>query len=470
MASKVEVEITGKDTLSPALSKVEMGFAKLKTGAEGNAKGIRQLDNTFQDAMKSSLGLTGATGQLAGALIEFIPGGLVVGAVIGGIAMMVTHFNKLEEAQKKAQDANAELGIQLLKMQGNDVAAAQLGKLYAGEDLQKAKFALDELNEKAKITKFVFSSIVDAEAAGLIKVSQEAVRNAQIKYDIAQFALTQAKENKTKEAADAVKDATAARNKAKKDLEDAGRDARDAAKKAADEKHAATLFAWHQTNNAIAELERKAKGASTTRFMGLAGLGAAPAVVPPNSIKEKLGAIPVGLTADQQEKQKTMDKEQADRMANTSNLVYGIADAYQLLFATIGQGGAAYAQLGQAFSRMIGDMAKKKMMFELGEGISALFTPGMQASAAGHFKAAAIFGALAGLASAGGSAIGANNQGSRRDPNSNLGDPRGLEMGSVTINIVGGGLLDMNNPDTQRSFVKAIESIGNKRVVVSGGK
>ena len=464
MAPKVEVEIGGKDTLSPVLSKAEMGFARLKAGVEGNSKGIRQLDNTFQNAIQSFTGLTGATGQLAGALIEFIPGGLVVGAVLGGIALMIAHFKKLEEAQKNAKTATEELYLKLLEAQGKNIEANTIRAVNAEKEYRKAKQeSADGLLKYNKAVQKYGENEKDI-------VKQLVLKNAKFTYDALKEKEQQAYlaaatslenlktsgENELASQADIIARSKNAAKKARDEEEKAD-------KKAEDEKYAATLFAWNQTNNAIAELDRKAKGASTTRFMGLAGLGAPPAVVPPGSIVRNAAEPFMGLTAEEQ-------KEQADRMANTSDLVYKIADAYELLFATIGQGGAAYAQLGQAFSRMIGDMAKKKMMFELAEGISALFTPGMQASAAGHFKAAALFGALAGLASAGGSAIGATNQGSRRDPNSNLGDPRGLEMGTTTINITGGGFLDMNNPDTQRSFVNAIQAIGNKRVVVVGGR
>ena len=140
MSANLTVDIgVGKDTLSPGLSKVEMGFAKLKASAEGNAKGIRQLDNTFQNAIQSFTGLTGATGQLAGALIEFIPGGLVVGAVLGGVALMIAHFKKLEEAQKNAKTATEDLYLKLLEAQGKNIEANTIRAANAQKKYTTAK-------------------------------------------------------------------------------------------------------------------------------------------------------------------------------------------------------------------------------------------------------------------------------------------------------------------------------------------
>ena len=44
-----------------------------------------------------------------------------------------------------------------------------------------------------------------------------------------------------------------------------------------------------------------------------------------------------------------------------------------------------------------------------------------------------------------------------------------MAQGYVYINLTGGSLLDMSNIDTQRSFLKAIETLTNKRAIVIGG-
>jgi len=109
----------------------------------------------------------------------------------------------------------------------------------------------------------------------------------------------------------------------------------------------------------------------------------------------------------------------------------------------------------------------------LGEGFFAAANPFTAASAPGYFASAAKFFAGAALAGAGSRAVsgggaGAGGIGANGGAfnNSQLGRNNFSTQQPLTI-VIQGGLLDMSNPDTQRSFVGALETVSNRRIKLS---
>jgi hypothetical protein len=158
-----------------------------------------------------------------------------------------------------------------------------------------------------------------------------------------------------------------------------------------------------------------------------------------------------------------------------------LQDGFANAFEAIGQGGNAFGELGKAAKNAVaqaagaeGRLAFGRGLAELAKAISNPVTAPKSLAAAGKFFAAGAFlstlagtlggsGGRGGAGGAGGGGIG----GAGGLNNSSLGQT-GAGQGTVTINITGGGILDMTNADTQRSFVRALESVTNKRAVILG--
>lgn len=131
---------------------------------------------------------------------------------------------------------------------------------------------------------------------------------------------------------------------------------------------------------------------------------------------------------------------------------------------------AAYSSLlfGDSFNEAIGQMlvglgrqAAVQSLMELAKGTAALFTPGGQAAAAGHFKASALFAGASAAAGLAGKAMGGGGSASGGGTASPTGTPQTapapererVEETSMTFNINFGGAVIY---DTQRAAEQAL--------------
>jgi hypothetical protein len=169
------------------------------------------------------------------------------------------------------------------------------------------------------------------------------------------------------------------------------------------------------------------------------------------------------------------------RLNNYALLATAGAEAFELMFSVIGQGGNALKNLGRGFIQLTSGLAKSKAAeniayaienFAKAIGFTATGEIGRAAaakkSAVGHLKAAAGWSALAGASAAAGTAAsgggGATGEGTFN--NSQLGRNNFNQQQPLTI-VIQGGLLDMSNPDTQRSFVGALETVTSRRITIN---
>jgi hypothetical protein len=123
MTVKIQAELTAKDNLSPTLSEVQKTFEKFKISVEENNRGVRKLENSFQNFGTAATGLEGNIGKVADALIEFAPGGIAGVAAIAGIAAIILYFQNLGKATDEAKKKTGELYAEYLRLSGKIVEA-----------------------------------------------------------------------------------------------------------------------------------------------------------------------------------------------------------------------------------------------------------------------------------------------------------------------------------------------------------
>lgn len=189
------------------------------------------------------------------------------------------------------------------------------------------------------------------------------------------------------------------------------------------------------------------------------------------------------LAEKERERQKVFNdaiKEEEKRINNYALGVNALTEGFELMFSVIGQGGNAFANLGRGFIQMTRGLAKSKASeniayaienFAKAIGFTAtgqlLQAANAKASALTHLKAAAAWGALAGAASAGGAtAAGGGAGGGGGFSQSALGREDFGGTRTIFLTITGGGILDMNDPKTQRDFVRALEAVSRNRTVL----
>lgn len=181
-----------------------------------------------------------------------------------------------------------------------------------------------------------------------------------------------------------------------------------------------------------------------------------------------------------EDKMKKASDDEMSRQEKIRSYYEAASDAIQVMLSAIGEGGRALTNIGTGLLNISAGLFKSKAAeniafalenFAKAAGYLAVGNlPGaaIARKAAGtHLLAAAKFSVLAGAASAGSGAIGANNPGAAGNgggfSNSIVGRNTFFPKETVTIIVQGGSLLDMSNPDTQRSFVGALETVTNRR-------
>jgi hypothetical protein len=159
-------------------------------------------------------------------------------------------------------------------------------------------------------------------------------------------------------------------------------------------------------------------------------------------------------------------------------------DALSAMGEAIANGENAFTAFGRSAAASISGILKALAKQNIVEGLSALgkgffaasnpltaaSAPGFFSAAGYHFAAAAAAGVGAGVAASGASGGGAGRGGVGGAGGLNDSSLGSTEMGqgTITLNLTGGSVLDMSNIDTQRSFLKALETLTNKRAIVIG--
>lgn len=168
----------------------------------------------------------------------------------------------------------------------------------------------------------------------------------------------------------------------------------------------------------------------------------------------------------------------AERMKTIEPIVFGISDGFDMMVNGLMSGENAFLAFGKGARSAIAGILKALAQQNLVEGLGALgkafaaaanpltapSAGGFFKSAAQHFAAAAAAGVGArAVGGAGGGGIGANGGAFN---NSQLGRNNFNTQQPLTI-VIQGGLLDMSNPDTVRSFTSALETVSSRRITIN---
>jgi len=172
-------------------------------------------------------------------------------------------------------------------------------------------------------------------------------------------------------------------------------------------------------------------------------------------------------------------KDFETRMQGISQLAYNISDGFDVMTEAIMQGNNAFKSLEMGARAAARNILRSFAQEQIAKGIGAIGSAltatatgnfpsaGLfYQSAAKHFAAAAAAGFAGGAIGGGGSNRGGGGGGGFS--NSNLGRGGAATGGPIYITISGGGILDMNNPETARAFANAIQTSTNRRTVILG--
>lgn len=516
MTVKTEAQLTAKDGISPVLDGVERSLEKFRIGVETNSRGIRKLENGFENVAIQATRLDGNLGMLADGLIEFAPGGFVGLAAIAGIAAIIKYFQDLDKQTEASRKHIQELDIEFKRLSGNAIGAQQDLVNIANRDVLNARANVERLQQRlTAIRNELASPVIGGEeglgglAAASI-VTERQLKAAQVRLiELQKTARNSAQELKN----------TATQEEEKKRREEEQRQKEIASRKTQVDLlielsklsplTAAQVTVLRTAEQNITNQLDNGNISLQQRINLLKQLGEITDAVLPNMLKP-LPPMPPATTTQLPRPQgpppvTSVDKATMDRIAasdrsrdlKTQEAAAGAleskmqelqpyflagVDAISAMSAALVTGENAFAAFGKSAVDSIRMILQSIARQNIVEGLSALAqaagaafknpaaVPGFLASAKLHFAAAAAAGVGAGIAGgigARGGASGGGIGGRGGLNNSSLGQG-GAGQGTVTINITGGGILDMTNADTQRSFVRALESVTNKRAVILG--
>ena len=517
MTVKIQAELTAKDNLSPKLGGVETALNKFKISVEENQRGIRKFENSLENFGVAATGLQGNLGRVADALIEFTPGGMVGLAVITGISALIFHFQDLAKAQDEAKKSADDLRLTLIGVMQGEEALAKTKYLESLQNVTKAeqelrdlrnKAAIDDANALARAQARVgamaqpVSTIDKKKEAELVKARNDAL-NTSLQLGKNFSALEKARIDKdTEKAKQAEHERTQNLKKAADErnaLQNYSNDLRiknqeefdnflDKSIKNAEEaqKAAAERAQNFRRDFGIDDFTTKV-GEDIAAQFAPGGTGMRQIEEFGKNTKDLLNTIP--LSFEDAFKGVTIQFVDANSKAMDLNSTLGqlagitlvsLQDGFAGAFEAIGQGENALNSLGKAAQRAVAKAAAAEGQLAFGRGLVEVAKaiagdPVAALSAIKYFAAGAFLSTLAGAlggsggARGGGGGGGAGGIGGTNVNSSRLGSTEGMAQGYVYINLTGGSLLDMSNIDTQRSFLKAIETLTNKRAIVIGG-
>jgi len=522
MAAKTEVEIGVRDKASAELNGIRGAFERMRVSVETNSKGINKLDGALRGMGAQAASLPGPLGRVADALADFAPGGLAGAAYLAGFGAIIMITKSYFDAAEKTKEINEKLADSIAKIQGNadqvkldrlrqelrllgEESESGWRKFWLGSDGRLFGFGLS-LQDRQNQIQTDINNIGNTISTGLENAqarlrgsqanlrmqeaeiggrgAEERVRQAETALVVAQNALGVAqKERKTQEEitklqAD-VTDAETARVSAIAALRKKIND---------DENKQYELRRKQQTDEFNYEIQLAVKASQRKYELFIKELEDLMAAreqsrkvvndLIANDINKLTAAVTAGIEQDNEAAKKATESAE-ERMKTIEPIVYGIADGFDSMIDGIMSGDNAFKAFGQGARKSIAGILQALGRQNLVEGLGALgkafaaaanpltapSAPGFFKSAAQHFAASAAAGiASRAVGGAGAGGIGANGGAFN---NSQLGQNNFTTQQPLTI-VVQGGLLDMSNPETQRSFVSAMETVSNRRVRMVG--
>jgi len=467
--------------------------------AASSPQGIRKLDNAFKDLSLQSLGVTGNIARLGDALLEFVPGGIVTAGAVAGISALIIARNKEKETNEnniasisKLKEAMMDLGV---AQRALSLGTQQSTLDALNNDLDKAKNkaneaeeALTKLNkERQKVINPLDVFRVVPATGGATGPIAAVDRFLSRQFERFGIGVTQAEVlDQLAELQRRQADVAAAEKALKEFRQSAARDRIDQIQK---EKRAVEemTVAYRKlieasTESALKQFEQSAK-AEQERIAALRKSIS-------DQLNKDIGAEKLSQSIEDSFRGVQLVSPEISKIIlqqqqayNTMSLAAQAAsEGWQMMFEVIGQGGNALGNLGKGFARLIAGLAKNKAAENIAfavENLAKAFgfialgnvpsAGAAKSAAAGHFKAAALWGALGGgaTAAAGGASGPGGIGGGGAFSQSMVGQNNFSTQQPLTI-VVQGGLLDMSNPETQRSFVSAMETVSNRRVRMVG--
>ncbi len=519
MTTEAELRVRAGADTSGLRKGMSDGKKSVQDFANASAIGVRKLENTFQDLGIQALGVTGPIARLGDALLEFVPGGLKGAAIIGTIGAIALVFKSYGDAAKKTEEINMKLADSIARIQGN-ADQVKLGRLqeelrklgeesesgwkkfWLGSDGRLFGFGLSfedrrkELETEINLTADTIKrgleaaqqkvrdsaagiSLARAEAGG--RGEEERVKQAENALVIAQNALAVAqKERKTQEQlatlqadvntreAELISANAALRDKYAKQREDQLERERKLQEAIIKERVDREKYVNQVLEEGTKRLEEQAKQAMERRKQFAEAIAA--------DLQKTLDAAKQSVqdTIDEITRQTEKVKQKVEEQIQyIEPAIYAIATGFDVMVDAIMSGKNAFDALGRGIRAAVVQELKNLSQTFIVKGIGAL-ADGLAETAKGNilsaglfYKSSAKYFAAAAAAGVGSRAVAGNASGGtgagQAFNNSQLGRGTFSTQQPLTI-VVQGGLLDMSNPDTQRSFVGALETISNRRV------
>jgi hypothetical protein len=523
MTTQADLLVNARANTSGLNKGMKDGQKAVQDFANASSVGIRKLENTFQDLGIQALGVTGPVARLGDALLEFVPGGAKGAAVIGGIGALVLIFKSFGDAAEKTKEINEKLADSIAQIKGNadqlkldrlrnelrllgEESESGWKKFWYGSDGRLFGFGLSfedrrkELeteinltadtikrgleNAQAKLRSSAESiTLARAEAGG--RGEEERVRQAETALVRAQNALAVAqKEKQTQEQianlqaemntaeANLITANAALRDKYAKQREDQLERERKLQETINQERIDREKYTQKVLENGLKFLEEQAKAAIERRKQFAESVAA--------DIERTLDAAKLSLqeTIDEIDRQTQKVKEKVEEQIKyIEPAIYAIASGFDVMVDAIMSGKNAFDALGRGIRAAVVQELKNLSQTFIVKGIGAL-ADGLAETAKGNilsaglfYKSSAKYFAAAAAAGVGSRAVAGNASGgtgaAQAFNNSQLGRSTFSTQQPLTI-VVQGGLLDMSNPETQRSFTNALQTVTNRRVTMVG--
>lgn len=526
----VEVKIVGKDQASREILGVGTALDRMKASVETNKAGLNKLDNALKDSAANMLGLQGTAGRLADALLEFAPGGIIGGLAVAGIGLLISGLMTTQEEQDKSTESlekyletSSKLEQALNKLRFGEFVGDVKNLKIAFEDvnfsISQAEYKLLQVQNQLK----------EDEALARILSNQFMGLPNPVGILLSKFVDTREEVEKIKTKAGELNLALAEQANLMTRLQNIGMQQlsgdisrlntlRELAKvgrlTTAEQKEQEFL------TTKLTNLSKEMGATAEVRLMAFKALGIE--IVNHQEQQRKLNEA----TRQQRDLFKQMEESalkrleaesQAERlrregmrqaiatdlqkqlegmgvniekqfegfgvenfetrMQSISQLAYNISDGFDVMTEAIMQGNNAFKSLEMGARAAARNILRSFAQEQIAKGIGAIGSAltatatgnfpsaGLfYQSAAKHFAAAAAAGFAGGAIGGGGSNRGGGVGGGFN--NSNLGQVGG-QRSPIYITISGGGILDMNNPETARSFVAALGTLTDRRAIIT---
>lgn len=522
----VEVRIVGKDAASKEILGVGNTLERMKVSVESNRAGMNKLDNALKDVAQNALALPGPLGRLSDAFLEFAPGGIAGAGMIAGIGAIILITKSYFDAAKQSEDITKKLEQSIADVQGRgkefnlDNLNKELRKLgeesesgwqkfWYGSDGRLFGFGKSwedqrkelqtEINKTSDtIAKSLQAAqdrnrqaqreigLAQAERAGRgpqerLKQAQDALVSAESALAVLQKSTTatqtqivEAQATVSERQAALIRAETALRDDQTRRRSDQIERIRKQEEQASKEKLDREKLLQSIIENGIKYLEQQGRAAEDRRKQ----IGDMIATDIQATIAQLTSQVDAEIAKMEQAAKKAQEVSQ-ERISALEPFISSAIGGLETMANALASGQNAFKAFGQGAVGAIRSILQALARQNLVEGLSALgkafaaaanpltagSAGGFFASAKQHFLAAAAAGVGSGLLGGGRSAAGGGSVNGGFN-NSGLG---GINGGAspIYITITGGGVLDMNNPETARSFVQALNTVTNRRAIIT---